>query len=1455
MKIKMILLGVFAMLALCSLGAKAAENPPEAPINLKINLLEEPFGIPKEDIRFSWTFVDQDNNEKQTAYRIVIGETYSKIQEGVYLADSGWIEESQSTGVRVQELSGHLEDNSLYYWSVQTRDRDSLEGEFSAPQAFSTSVGDKWESMQGIWGSPNNAFVFLRHSFRLDKEIEKAIVSVTAASPEKSRQYVFDFYMNGNLAGIGPSRLNNGKLYYNTFDVTDYVKQGNNVIGAVCYTEEVRSFLCQVTVFYADGTSEVVANSGRDRTQWKALDGNQIFGNNGTSIGVGNYYYASNQNMNGSLYPYGWSTVSYNAQSWEGAAAAASLNSVGTLSPYPSDNMFRYAQKAKTVKRISDNSYVIDLGKEIVGSLKLTVTFPYQTQVTISYGEELNSDGTVRYQMRTGNVYRETWTMKAGSQVLEDIGMKTYRYIQIDNCPVNLTEDMVQGMAIRQEFSENESSFTSSNNILNDIYGMTKYTIKATNQDLYVDSQGRERGAYEGDVLLNMLSGYSFEDDYSLARHSLDYVSDNPTWPAEYQLFCIMGAWQDYLYTGDVSFLEENYGVLKGKLYDSYFDASIGLVKKPKKELLIDWPHSERDGYDADNSFYNTVFNALCAGAYKDMASIAEIVGKDDDAEFYRSRAEVIKENMIARLYNVDTGRFYDGLTVNGQIVKHCAQHATAYPLAYDIYSSQEMADRMAGSIEEDGFVEMSVYGSFFLLQGLYESNNGDLARQVMSNPNVNEGVKSWAYMMYELNATITTEAWNPEDKANMTFSHPWGSAPASQLVRGMFGIKPLTGGFETFQIKLQPGGVASASITVPTVKGSIIVSYEMLGDGRLKTNVVIPGNTEATLYLPANNPENINLTVNSAAVESTYENGYFLLRLGSGSYEIISESGIFEDTSELWTNAALSYSGYVEGKGWENWVSGGAAVGSAGQQQGLQGIRLKLEADNMDGGIRVDTHMEGYGWLGFKDGAEGNGLPGGDKSVQAVKIELIGQIAEKYDIYYRVHAQTYGWLGWAKNGEEAGTVGLGKRAEALQVKLVPKNFVPGELGGAACIRKTATISYQTHVQSYGWQDWKESGQVSGTSGQAKRLEGIRIILQNTLAYSGSLEYRTHVQTYGWQNWVSSGAVSGTTGQAKRLEAIEIRLTGELAEKYDIYYRVHAQTYGWMGWAKNGDPAGTAEYAKRLEAIEIRLVSKGGAAPGSTVNAFRQPEGIFYQTHVQSYGWQELKDNGQTSGTSGEAKRLEAIQIQLRNLGISGDVSYRTYVQTYGWLEWVKNGQTSGTSGEAKRLEAIQVQLSGNAAEKYDVYYRVHAQTYGWLGWAKNGEIAGTMGQAKRLEAIEIKLIPKGTAVSAGGISFYSSLEEEDAADNTEILDETTESAEESTRESVEETETDTAEGNLDGSSGAGTEESTDDTKESTEEQTESITESGAEESVEDSTGEDNSESSLENTGAINNLG
>ncbi len=304
----------------------------------------------------------------------------------------------------------------------------------------------------------------------------------------------------------------------------------------------------------------------------------------------------------------------------------------------------------------------------------------------------------------------------------------------------------------------------------------------------------------------------------------------------------------------------------------------------------------------------------------------------------------------------------------------------------------------------------------------------------------------------------------------------------------------------------------------------------------------------------------------------------------------------------------------------------------------------------------------------------------------------------------------------------------------------------------------TPAIYYQVHCQDYGWEvkseeeadltKWKSNGADSGTVGKSKRLEGIRIQLPEGV--SGSVEYRTHIQNTGWETkWKKDGEVSGTSGKSLRLEAIQVKLTGKIADNYDVYYCVHAQNVGWLNWAKNGEEAGTAGYGYRLEAIKIMLVPKGEKAPAKVGDSDKAMEArlVGYQTHVQDFGTQAYVYDGAVAGTSGQAKRMESIRINLPStMASEGKIEYRSHVQNIGWeKDWKQTNQLSGTTGKSLRLEAIQMKLSGNIAKEYDVYYRVHAQNFGWLGWAKNGEEAGTAGYSYRLEAIQVVMVPKGT--------------------------------------------------------------------------------------------------------------
>ena len=94
---------------------------------------------------------------------------------------------------------------------------------------------------------------------------------------------------------------------------------------------------------------------------------------------------------------------------------------------------------------------------------------------------------------------------------------------------------------------------------------------------------------------------------------------------------------------------------------------------------------------------------------------------------------------------------------------------------------------------------------------------------------------------------------------------------------------------------------------------------------------------------------------------------------------------------------------------------------------------------------------------------------------------------------------------------------------------------------------------------------------------------------------------------------------------------------------------------------------------------------------------------------------------------------------------VTPSVSYSVHVQTYGDQKARKDGGVAGTSGESKRLEALEVKFASNLMAG-SIRYRTQVQSYGWLGWARNGETSGTANLSRRMKTLQIKILPKGSA-------------------------------------------------------------------------------------------------------------
>ena len=465
-------------------------------------------------------------------------------------------------------------------------------------------------------------------------------------------------------------------------------------------------------------------------------------------------------------------------------------------------------------------------------------------------------------------------------------------------------------------------------------------------------------------------------------------------------------------------------------------------------------------------------------------------------------------------------------------------------------------------------------------------------------------------------------------------------------------------------------------------------------------------------------------------------------------------------DTDDVTAGPHVSVTPHVSNVGWLGTVSDGATAGTTGRSLSLEAVKVSLSNAEASGSIEVNAHVSNIGWQGWDEpSASEAGTTGQSKSIEALQFRLTGEMADDYDVWYRVHASGIGWMGWAKDGEAAGTTGYGRKLEAVQVRLVRKGDPAPSADGSdvdyAFKKRPMCVSYRAHVAGIGWQAPVEDGATAGTTGRGRALEDLMVSLSSSDYSDGSsVQVDAHVSGIGWQGWEEpSPSEGGTTGQARAVEAVRLRLTGELADDYDVWYRVHASGIGWMGWAKDGEAAGTTGLSTPLEAVQVVLVRKGEAAPGSTDTPYLTTPDISYGS-LMSGGWQNDVAIGETSGIAGQDS-IHALELHVGS-DVDGSLKYRVHLSDVGWRDYVTGG-IAGSMDAKHSIQAVEIAPMGKLSKNFDIYYRVYVEKIGWLGWAKNGAPAGTTSCALNIQAIQVCVRLRGAKAPGYGTAYCSS--------------------------------------------------------------------------------------------------
>ncbi|MGF7218026.1 hypothetical protein GGR92_004203 [Spirosoma lacussanchae] len=589
---------------------------------------------------------------------------------------------------------------------------------------------------------------------------------------------------------------------------------------------------------------------------------------------------------------YYWRVKIWNEHNLESSySTPRAFRTASRLAPYetPYYPLTRTVDQPRPQPATTDRRRLYDFGKATFGQVRLMATAATdQDSVLLHIGEVLTPDRHVDSRPRGTVRYRRIWlrlqkgTHEYAVQFLSDkrntgpkaIHMPDYmgevlpfRYVEVELPIPSISIDQLVRHTITYSFDENASAFTSSDSILNQIWDLCKHTIRATTFTGYYVDGDRERIPYEADALINQLSHYATDAEFTMAKRSLNYLVFHATWPTEWSLQNILVAWYDYLNSGDIRTAQALYPDLKAKLLlplaraDGLISTRTGLQNEAFRQSIhydtfdgrstiqdiVDWPQQgvlglgkkeagETDGFVFRD--YNAVVNAFHYQALVHMAKLASELGKKEDAAFFLARTEQVK-----RAFRQTFVEPRSGLIRDGEGTDHSSLHANMMALAFGLVPENHQP-AVLKHIRSRGMA-CSVYGSQFLMDALY--NAGERAYALALLTATDE--RSW-YNMIRTGSTMTTEAWDTRYKPNQDWNHAWGAAPANIIVRKLMGVEPLSPAYEQIQIKPQPDTLKQAELQLTTLRGLLALSFQNESD-QFDLRLTLPGNCRAVVYLP----------------------------------------------------------------------------------------------------------------------------------------------------------------------------------------------------------------------------------------------------------------------------------------------------------------------------------------------------------------------------------------------------------------------------------------------------------------------------------------------------------------------------------------------------------------------------------------------------------------------------
>lgn len=878
--------------------------------SLNIEYLSNPIGIDVEEPRFSWIIQSKYRGFNQSAYQILIASSPEKLnEESADIWNSGKVLSDKS--VLVPFTHHQLSSRQRYFWKVRVWDEKEKASPYSENAFWEMGLlknndwKAKWISAPKVydWAS----FVARRKSLISDGEKEniysapqfRQTFQVTKKMVQ-ARLYISGIgynvpLLNGQRIGdhlLDPAFTRYDKsVLYSTYDVSENIRPGENVLGVVLgngwynmFTKDVWGFdhapwrnepalLAQLEIIFEDGSKQIIVSD----ESWKVAPGPIVF----NSIRQGESYDAGKETP-------GWDKAGFDDKRWyqpqEVGGPAGKLKAQMIQPVKATEHLV-----PKTITQPQPGLYVFDLGKNIAGFAELKIEAPAGTEITLRYGERLSKDGRVDQQDIGQHV--ENHIVQTDKYICKGKGIEIwhpsfvyhgFQYIEVNGLPGKPGKETITGIILHTAM-ESAGSFDCSNKLFNSIQQAALNSYQSNFMGYPTDCPQREKNGWTGDAHLAAEMGlYNFKGQNAYTKWLGDIADEQrpsgevpaiiptsgwgyfwgngPAWDNA----LILIPWYLYQYSGDQRILQQMYPHIK--LYVDYLGtkADNHLIKIG----LGDWaPAKTKTPAEVTSTAYYYVDAVL-------LSKMAGIFGNALDQKKYTALANQIKEAFNKQYYH-ENGIYDQG----SQTALACA----IYQGLSDDHLEKTVSALVSAVKDRDDHLDCGILGTKYLLHALSDHGRSDVAYKIV-NQRTFPGWGNWI----EQGATTLWEQWDGSESHN----HIMFGDVSAWFYKNLAGISPDSAqpGFK--RILFQPyfsEDLTWVKAIHQSMYGEIAADWTR-ENNYIKYKITIPANTTGEIILPQNKElfvDDIALSKSEYAKKIYKENDVIRFVLGSGTYVI----------------------------------------------------------------------------------------------------------------------------------------------------------------------------------------------------------------------------------------------------------------------------------------------------------------------------------------------------------------------------------------------------------------------------------------------------------------------------------------------------------------------------------------------------------------------------------------